>query len=236
MFGFFIKSNDVIYEELCQGNKIIKEKLNRITDFENGSEIYGVLNKDWTMNLKKYLSKNKAKDKIKFHFNLINPEEEQKCFYLFENKPYKYNFPLNFILVSKKFINLIISHFTIDDQKKIYNQRLYTTYIGSNCIIRKDNRKDHLNYFITLSYDENSNNKVDYALVFKDEEHARNNINLILSDNITVYMEYIGYSDEEIKEIENDQNQKEIIGYFIRINHEDTNNNNINLKLDFFEK
>ena len=231
MYGFN-KSYDDMLEELCQGNKIIKGKLNRTTDFENGSEIYGVLNKDWVMNLKELLSKKKAKDKIRFHYNLINPKKEPKRFYLFENKPYNYNFPLNFILVSDKFINLISSHFTIDEQKKIIFQRLYTTYIGGNCIIRKDNRKSHFDYFITLSYDENFNNKVHYILVFKDEEHARNNINLILSNNINLYMEYIGYSDEEIKEIKNDQDQNEIVGYFIRNNHEDSNNNNINNEVE----
>ncbi len=93
------------------------------------------------MNLKELISQKKAKDKYIFHFKLINPEKEQKCFNLFENKSYKYNFPLNYILVSKKFINLILSHFTIDEQKEILYKRLYTTYIGGNCIIRKDNRK-----------------------------------------------------------------------------------------------
>ena len=229
MNGFNIKSYDIMYNELCQGNVIIKDKLKKKSSFENDSEIYGVLNKDWVMNLKELVAKKKAKDKLKFHFYLINPKNEQKCFYLFENKIYKYNFPLNFIIVSKKFINLILGQFTIDEQKKISYQRLFTTYIGANCIIRKDNRKNHLDYFITLSYDENLNNKVDYILVFKDEEHARNNINLILSNNINFYMEYIGYSyEEEIKEIKNDQNQNEIVGYFIKINYEDTNNNNIN--------
>ena len=52
---------------ICNHKRQIKKK----TSIENGSEIYGVLNKDWVMILKELLSKKKAKDKDIFHLNLL---------------------------------------------------------------------------------------------------------------------------------------------------------------------
>jgi len=228
-----------MYKELCKGEEIIKDNLNRTNSYDECFGVYGVLKKDWVLKAKKLLSKNKfKKGNNNLNYNDICPQINKRSFEFF-GTTFDYRFQENFILVTENFINLIRKFLSVDDQNKNLNKRLYNIFIGGNCIIRKDKSNNHnlIEYYITLSYDENRDNCVDYFLVFIDENQAINHINLILSSGFSLYIDIISYSSEEkIKEIKDDTNN-ETIGYFVRNCSEkrsrtliQTNNNSVNNK------
>ena len=147
-----------IYNELCEGENIIKNKLQRNINFEDGYEVYGIINKHWLNKYKKYivdnLYNNSPKSKFKYKIDELRPKTEEKIFCLInEDKNHSYNFPCEYILVTQEFISIISKYFDYHGKNKIEN-RLYYIFIGAQCVIRRDskNEKDH---YITLSYNSN---------------------------------------------------------------------------------
>ena len=163
-----------IYDELCHGENIIKEKLhsNKIS-YNDGYEIYGVLDKNWVQRYKQYLTdylNNKLKQEFNYNINELRTEHEEKIFCIINgNVNNSYKFPVKYILVTSNFISMITKYFNPKEVNYL-NGRLYEIFIGGKCIIRKDKRND-LKHYITLLYDENDDNYVDFILNFKSKEN-----------------------------------------------------------------
>ena len=239
-----------IYDELCLGENIIKEKLhsNKIS-YNDGYETYGVLDKIWVQRYKEYLTdylNNKLKQEFNFNANELRPKTEEKIFGIINGNDNKtYNFPVKYIIVTSHFISMIAKYFNFYNQE-LLNHRLYEIFIGGKFLIRKDKRY-YLIHYITLLYDENDDNYVDFILIFKSKENMKEHLDLILKNDFFYYVELIRYSNElekEIKDFENDI----IIGYIYRncdekrgkflleMKDDKTNNNNEIKKNDIISK
>ena len=157
---------------------------------------------------------NKLKQEFNFNANELIPENEEKIFCMFTgNDDNKYYFPKKFILVTLNFISMIAKYFNHKEVKNFYG-RLYDIFIGGKCIIRKDKGND-LEHYITLLYNQNDDNYVDFILSFINKESMKEHLDFILKNDFFYYVELIRYSNElekEIKDFENDI----IIGYIYR--------------------
>jgi hypothetical protein len=117
----------------------------------------------------------------------------------------------------------------------------YIAFVIDKFIIIKD-RKEDINYYITL-YDENKKNNVDFILYYSidDNNEIQKNLKLIFNNDFLHYIEINNFSyEEESNIILNDRKEK--IGYFLRNcdkdrcqyifqmkNKSNLNNNNLNL-------
>jgi len=159
------------------------------------------LNQSWVKKFKNYLKSylDRNNNSI-FHFNIneLDLETEEKIYCLI-NKNYSYNFIKGFVLVTSDFVEMISSFFNKHDKQKLYDL-LYPIIIGGNCIIRRV-RKNDLEHYITLLYDENKSNSVDYALIFKNRKTMEESLDFILKNNFIIYFQLINYKNELNKEI-----------------------------------
>ena len=230
------------YKELCYCEEEIKNNLKKSKGFGKMSK-YGMLDKNWVDSYKKYLF-DSLNDKVREKFifkESFYPESEEKIFCLITENKYYY-FPVNFTLVSEQFINLLSKN--IKDKKYLYKLKFsiyYIAFVIDKFIIIKD-RKEDINYYITL-YDENKKNNVDFILYYsiKDNSEIQKNLNLIFNNDFLHYIEINNFSyEEESNIILNDRKEK--IGYFLRNcdkdrcqyifrmkNKSNLNNNNLNL-------
>ena len=204
-----------IYDELCRGEDEIKQKLQRNIGFHGNYDKYGIFSKSWVQKYKNYLKNYLDNKYSKFSFNIkeLDPKTEERIFCLI-NKNYSYNFISNFVLVTSDFVTMISTYFNFYDQQ-ILESLLYDIIIGGNCIIRKDSKND-LDHYITLLYDENKNNSVDFALIFKNRKMMEESLDFILKNNFIIYCELINYSNELNKEIKDFDTNKIIEGYIFR--------------------
>ena len=206
-----------ILEELCNGEKIIIEKLHsNKTSYKNGYEKYGVFDKSWVQRYKGYIIdylNGKSNQEFNYDINELKPKLDEKIFCIIKGDNYnKYSFPKQYVLVTSNFISMIAKYFN-HKENKIYD-RLYDIFIGGKCIIRKDKRND-LEHYITLLYDENDDNYVDFILSFEIKENMEEHLDFILKNDFFYYVELIKYSNEPekiIKDFENDI----ILGYIYR--------------------
>ena len=230
------------YKELCYCEEEIKNNLKKSKGFEKISK-YGMLDKNWVDSYKKYLFDSlngKVREKFIFKESFY-PESEEKIFCLITDNKYYY-FPVNFTLVSEQFINLLSKN--IKDKKYLLMLKIsiyYIAFVIDKFIIIKD-RKEDINYYITL-YDENKKNNVDFILYYSidDNNEIQKNLKLIFNNDFLHYIEINNFSyEEESNIILNDRKEK--IGYFLRNcdkdrcqyifrmkNKSNLNNNNLNL-------
>jgi len=207
------------YQELCDCEEEIKNNLKKSTGFEKKFKKYGVLDKKWVDTYKKYLFdslNNKVRKKFIFKAQDLRPKIEEKIFCLITDNQ-TYIFPVNFTLVSEKFINLLSKNI-IKYWEHELNSRIYNIAFVGKFIIRKDKKKDKKedNYYITL-YNESGNNNVDFILSYnkKDNNEIQKNLNLIFNNDFWHYIEINRFSYEELVNIIlNDK--KEEIGHFLR--------------------
>ena len=209
-----IKEYKEINEELNKGEEIIKNKIDKNINFDDGCEKYGLLDIAWVKKYKKhimdFLDGKCKKNEFTYKFGELEPKKEEKKFFL-KNDFRTFHFHLNYKLVTKNFISLISKYFSHHDQKQL-NNRLYSIFIGGQCIIRKSHNND-LIYYITLLYDDNDDNKVDYILLFEDKNKIRENLNIILKKNFWSYFKLINFSfDLESTDIL-DYNMYKVIGH-----------------------
>jgi len=205
------------YQELCDCEEEIKNKLKKSIGFEKKFKKYGVLDKKWVDTYKKYLFdslNNKVRKKFRFKAENFVPEKEEKIFCLItDNKTYY--FPVNFTLVSEKFINLLSRNIKDIKYLHILNSRIYNIAFIGKFIIRKHHIGDD-NYYITL-YNESVSNNVDFILYYckEDKNEIEENLNLIFNNDFWHYIEINRFSYEELVNIILN-NKKEKIGYFLR--------------------
>jgi hypothetical protein len=203
------------YEELCYCEEEIKNNLKKNKGFEKKFKKYGLLDKKWVDAYKKYLF-DSLKDKVRGRFifkDSFSPEKEEKIFCLItENK--SYYFPINFILVSEKFINLLSKNIKDKEYLHKFNSRIYYIAFVGKFIIRKDGKTDD-NYYITL-YNESQNNNVDFILYYciKENSEIQKNLNIIFNNDFFHYIEINNFTHEEDSNIIlNDKKEK--IGYLL---------------------
>jgi len=187
-----------IYNELCEGENIINNKLQGNIDFNDNYELYGIVNKHWVNKYKKYiidyLNNKSSRSKFKYKIDELRPKTEEKIFCLTnEDENHTYYFPCEYILVTHEFIKAISPYFDYHGQNKL-NKRLYDILIGGQCVIRRDHNNVK-NHYITLSYNVNGNNKVDFILYFEDQEKMKEHLNIILNNNFKFYTQLIKYSN-----------------------------------------
>ena len=157
-----------------------------------------------------------GKSNQQFNYDIYEliPKTDEKIFCIIEgNDKNTYNLPIKYVLVTSHFISMIAKYFNYKNKIKI-NDRLYDIFIGGECIIRRD-KGNKLEHYITLLYDENDDNNVDYVLSFKIKENMKEHLDFILKNNFCDYALLINYSNElekEIKDFENDI----ILGYIYR--------------------
>ena len=175
-----------IYEELCGGEKIIKEKLNSNKISHNDEyETYGVLDKGWVKRYKKYLIdylNSKSKQEFNYNVKELIPKTEEKIFCMINgNDDHTYYFLKSYVLVTSYFISLISKYFNHNEVIEL-NKRLYGIFIGGKCIIRKD-KHNYLDHYITLLYDENDDNFVDFILNFESQKNMIEHLDFILKND-----------------------------------------------------
>ena len=156
----------------------------------------------------------KTKNQI-FDFNDLNEKMETiDCSYLEKN--YIFEFPSNFIFISKDFMKII-------NIKEIKTD--YEMIIGGDCLIIKGNGGqfhinlfDHLPLRFIVLYNEikdNIGNEVNFLLYIKDKTKRKEAVNYILQNNLWKYFEKINYKiKEDFQKIFDEK--KRIIGYLIR--------------------
>ena len=150
-----------------------------------------------------------------FDFNDLNEKMETiDCSYLEKN--YIFEFPSNFIFISKDFMKII-------NIKEIKTD--YEMIIGGDCLIIKGNGGqfhinlfDHLPLRFIVLYNEikdNIGNEVNFLLYIKDKTKRKEAVNYILQNSLWKYFEKINYKiKEDFKELYDEK--KRIIGYLIR--------------------
>ena len=150
-----------------------------------------------------------------FDFNDLNEKMETiDCSYLEKN--YIFEFPSNFIFISKDFMKTI-------NIKEIKTD--YEMIIGGDCLIIKGNGGqfhinlfDHLPLRFIVLYNEikdNIGNEVNFLLYIKDKTKRKEAVNYILQNNLWKYFEKINYKIKEDFQKLFDE-KKRIIGYLIR--------------------
>ena len=105
----------VLYNELVNGEKQIKEELSNHRGISKGFKKYCLFDKNWVDNFKIfYLEKNFNKLQ-----NLLNIDSmfAKRKKYSYVNKKYALNFPYNYILVTEQFINLLSKYFNENEKK-----------------------------------------------------------------------------------------------------------------------
>ena len=210
------KEYKVIFDELGKGEAIIKNKIDKNINFDDKYEIYGIVDMKWAKRYKKhimnYLEGKCQKNEFTYSFDELKPKNEKKKFFL-KNDYQTFHISCNYILVTLHFISLISNNFNQNDKNKL-NNILYPTLIGGQCIIRKSHNNELIHY-ITVLYDDNDNNNVDYILLFKDKIRIRENLNLILNKNFWFYTKFIDFSlDLQNKDILDSKTYK-VIGHII---------------------
>ena len=97
------------YDELKKNEKEIKESLKKPFSFNGEYELYGLLDYKWYHKYKTYIQNlisGKPKDNFIFSIKEIDVKTEEK-FYFFLNNYTSFNFISKFILVTKKFHDLL---------------------------------------------------------------------------------------------------------------------------------
>jgi hypothetical protein len=204
--------------ELKKGEQEIRKKLRSTNTLEDKYENYGLLDIDWLSKYKVYLNNylnDKSKNRFNYNIKDICPKIKHKIFFISQNnikRNYKYNLPINFVLVTEKFINLLSSNLN-KKEKKIIKSMTFQAIIKGYCIIIKDGHSD-IDHYITI-YDENKGNSIDFIIRIYDEEEMKKNIDLILNNDFWYYLRYNTFSSKkECQKILNNKKTK-TVGYFL---------------------
>ena len=75
------------YEELCKGEEEIKKSLTKYNSFEYGYKQYALLDRDWYIKYKKYLSNylfNHLTEKFSYNVKSMYPKMEEKKYFFFQ--------------------------------------------------------------------------------------------------------------------------------------------------------
>ena len=177
------ENKELVFNENYIKNNIKSNK----SDFKY--EKFGLLNKDWLVEYLSFMKGNKQNEKLIFSSDKCVPTLEGK-YYKFNNKVYLFSVPDNFVLVSLKFIELIMQYYDEEYKKKI-NELIYEVIIGGNCIIIKERKLENINY-ISLYNEENKefnyNHYIDYILIDNNKQFIINEIKLMLKLTISFYL------------------------------------------------
>ena len=131
-----------IYNELCNGEIIIKEMLHsKQLSLNDRYEKYGMLDKNWVQRYKIYITNflnNNSKKEFNYDIRELKTKTEEKIFCLIkENNYHTYYFPLKYVLVTEKFISMISKYFNNNNDYFELMERIYYIIIGGKCIIIK---------------------------------------------------------------------------------------------------
>ena len=153
-------------------------------------EKFGLLNKDWFVEFLSFIHGNKQNEKQIFSSDKFVPTLEDK-YYKFNNNVYLFLVPDNFVLVSLKFIELLLQYYDEEYKKKL-NELIYEVIIGGKCIIIKERKLENIHY-ISLYNEENKefnyNHYIDYILIDNDKQFIIDEIKLILKHTISLYLQ-----------------------------------------------
>ena len=206
-----------IYNELCKGENIINQEMNKYRAFNGNFEVCGFINKKWAYRYKQYilgfLEGKCQENSFSYNIKELIPKREEKIFCLMNEGIYTYHVKSKFVLVTEYFISLI-SNFFDAKELEILNDLICSVIIGGQCIISRD-KKNEFQFYITVLNDENAYNNIDYILLFKNKNIMKNYLNIILQNNFKYFMELINYSSELANEIK-DFDSNQVIGYIFR--------------------
>ena len=205
---------ELLYE-LNKGEAEINNKINNTFKLENNYIKYGLLNYKWFEIFKLYLNNPCSLDRKQieelFDFNNLLPKNDEKD-YSYINDRYRFSFPSNFVIVTKKFMSLISKYFDYEEQERI-KHNVFEMVFGNNCSIFKNKNGKGPYRYITL-YEDNKqkiSNNIDYILIINEEWKIEEEINYILKHNIWNYLQKISFGDDEYTEISDKKNN--ITGY-----------------------
>ena len=128
---------------------------------------YGILNKDWHNNYQNFI--HGSNPTPTYDINYLTPVINQN-YYNYNNITYKFLFPNNFIIVTKKVINILSRHFDVNNKNEIYNL-IFEIIIGGNCIMIKDKNNKNVLLISRFNIDNkqlNYNNEIEYKFIYNN--------------------------------------------------------------------
>ena len=171
-------------EELYKNEKEIKKKLVENTTFKGTYKEYYLLDYACYKKYKVYLNNLVYKGKYTpFKYDeSLEATTEDKFFFFSEKELDTFHFISNFIIVNKKFMELLSKNYKNKNQLL---ESFSSIILGGQCMIRKDGNND-CNHYITY-YEEDKNNNVDFYTKINDIEQIKIHLNLILNHNLWFY-------------------------------------------------
>ena len=188
------------FNELINGEDEIRNHLRNNNSREYKYKNYGLLDIDWLLKYKVYLTSyvnNNLKKRFNYKINDMLPKCKEKNFIMYENndnkKEFKYNLPNNFVLVTEKFINLLSMNLNKDEDLKL-KKWMFKVIIKGPCIIFKYIKKNNdTDNYITIC-NENKGNSFDYIINTYNKEEMKNIIDLILNHDFWYFLQYMNLS------------------------------------------
>ena len=187
---FIIKLNkELNSSELSVKNEILKNYK------EKQFKKYGILNKDWIEEYKNIFNENETDsiNKNIFDIKKLTPNFDNREIIVDINNKIIVNFPKNFFLVSENVINLLEEYFSNKEEQDKMLTLIYEVIIGGHCIIIKDKHYNSNLIFISLYNSQNDtyiSNTIDYVINYFSPEYMNEEVNLIISQNISNYLKY----------------------------------------------
>ena len=242
-----MKDNEItqIIEEIFEVNiceKKIKEEIIKLNQNGINYQKYVLLNKNWIEKYKKCYNYEQfiKTQQINFPSNIENIFNKVNLIPEFDISPLdlkneiknNLNFPLprNYVLVSVKFIKLIMKHFENSNSKRnniklTFDSLIYDVIIWGKCIIISD-RHNKISYFIILFRESDNNNKdncyynyntdsIDFILRFEEKIKLKQNLILFYLMAFPIIQKREIQVHKSVEKIINSKN--ELIGYFFNI-------------------
>ena len=131
------------YMELLDMKQKINDDIKNSSGIKKGFEEYGLLDANWFKKYESFLEyyyKNLNNNVYIFDIDKILPKNEDKD-YSYLGKNNTFGFPSNFVIVSKKLMDLLSNNFTHYEERKQIKNNLYQISFGGECIIMKDKVK-----------------------------------------------------------------------------------------------
>jgi len=222
-----IKRKDEIKELNDFEQKIITNNNNNEKTFE----IYGLLNDEW---IEKYKNKfNYNLQKLQFNNNFSdNIFKVSDLLPKFENLELEYgeekiriNFPNNFSLVSKKFINLITKNFEIEEERNRILNLCYEGYRTKKGLYIKDNKENMVLYYRFFS--ENNRFKIKFILKYSEEIFMNKELKMIHQQGFNDYK--IKRNIKSPKQAIYDDNGEKIGYIYFYLSPNQIHNNNLKM-------
>ena len=210
-------------EELNAINKNEDEINTNILLFGKNNQIifkdYYILNKAWFDNYKISL-KTQYNNDLFTNIQNIYPKAITKVV-IIHKKNKTYTFPSNFVLVNKKILDNISSHFNQKNEGEI-NKLSYKVLIFGECIIIKSRTKENIIYVSILKEKNNNNNdtsyenEILYIFEFNDSNSMERELKFMNQKNFKEYLKFknlLWSNNCDYKEVKNEK--QKIIGYII---------------------